>query len=157
MPITPMRSALPVDEGSRAQVVDGGAEILDEDVGGREVARLTAAVAVERRVEGESDEAAHGHVLGVDAGALLLDAAVGRADDDRRMLLGFVEVLGPVEVGRDRDPEPVLVRHRRPGDVLVQVEDVVVCQRHAVSFPVFVARGQGRRSALIARRSSIAS
>ena len=57
--------ALPVDERTRAQVVDGGTEVLDEDVGGREVARLAAAVAVERRVEGEGDEPAQRHVLGV--------------------------------------------------------------------------------------------
>jgi hypothetical protein len=57
---------------------------------------------------------------------LLFDAAVGRADDDLRVLFGLVEVLRPVEVGGDRDPEPVLLRDRRPGDVLVQVEDVVV-------------------------------
>jgi len=125
MPITPMRSR---STKGRAQVVDGGTEVLDEDVGGREVARLAAAVAVERGVEGERDEAAQGHVLGVDAGTLLLDAAVGRADDDRRVLPGLVEPLGPVEVGGDRDPEPVLVRDRGPADVLVQIEDVVVGQ-----------------------------
>jgi hypothetical protein len=39
--------ALAVNEGSRAQEVDPGAEVLDEDVGGRGVARLAAAVAVE--------------------------------------------------------------------------------------------------------------
>ena len=83
------------------------------------MARLAAAVAVERRVEAKRDEAAQGDVLGVDARALLLDAAVGRADDDRRVLPGLVELLGPVEVGGDRDPEPVLVRDRRPGDVLI--------------------------------------
>src|SRR5207247_9164157 len=48
---------LPVDEGSRAQVVDGGAEVLDEDVGGGGVARLAAAVAADRRVVGASDVA----------------------------------------------------------------------------------------------------
>jgi hypothetical protein len=156
MPITPMRSRS--TKRPCAEVVDGCAEVLDEDVGGGEVARLAAAVAVERGVEGERDEAAQGHVLGVDARALLLDAAVGCADDDRRGLLGLIEVLRPIEVGGDPDPEPILVRHRRASDVLVQIEDVVVCQRHvAVSFLVFVARDHGRRSALIARRSSIAS
>jgi hypothetical protein len=42
--------ALAVHERSRAQVVDGCAEVLDEDVGGRDVARFAAAVAVGRRV-----------------------------------------------------------------------------------------------------------
>src|SRR5437763_1821325 len=41
--------AFPVDERPCAQVVDGCAEVLDEDVRGGEVARLAAAVAVERR------------------------------------------------------------------------------------------------------------
>src|SRR6266536_6078549 len=126
MPITPMRSRS--TNGRVPQVVDGCAEVLDEDVGGGEVAWLAAAVAVERGVEGERDEAAQGHVLGVDARALLLDGAVGRADDDRRGLRGLVEVLRPVEVGGDSDPEPVLVRDRGPADVLVQIEDVVVGQ-----------------------------
>src|SRR5216117_814724 len=85
--------ALPVDERPCAQVVDGCAEVLDEDVGGGEMARLPAAVAVERGVEGERDEAAQGHVLGVDARALLLDAAVGCADDDRRVLAGLVALF----------------------------------------------------------------
>src|SRR5207253_3912142 len=74
--------AFPVDERPCAQVVDGGAEVLDEDVGGGEVARLAAAVAVERGVEGERDESAQGHVLGVDPGTLLLGhcQAFGGAD-----------------------------------------------------------------------------
>src|SRR5207247_4406343 len=83
MPITPMRSRS--TNGRVPKIVDGGAEVLDEDVGGRDVARLPAAEAVERRVEGESDEP-----------------------------------------GGDPDPEPVLIRDRRPCDDLVEVEDVVV-------------------------------
>jgi hypothetical protein len=70
--------ALAAHERSRAQVVNSGAEVLDEDVGGRDVARRAAAVAVERRVEGECDESAQGHVLGIDPRALLLDPAIWR-------------------------------------------------------------------------------
>ena len=88
--------AVPAHKGTRAQVVDGCAEVLDEAVGRRDVARLAAAVAVERWVEGESDESAQGHVLGIDPRALLLDAAIGRPDDDRGVLLGLVEVPGHV-------------------------------------------------------------
>jgi hypothetical protein len=108
MPITPMRS---------------------RSTNGR-VARLAAAVPVERRVEGQRDEATQGHALGIDPRPLLLDAAIGRPDDDRGVLLGLVEILGQVDVRGDRDPEPVPVRHRLARDVLVELEDVVVGEGH---------------------------
>jgi hypothetical protein len=63
---------------------------------------------------------------------MFVSATVRRSDDDRGVLLGFVDVLRQVEVRGDRDPEPVLVRHRLTRDVVVEIEDVVVGQGHGL-------------------------
>jgi hypothetical protein len=76
---------------------DGGLDVLDTLCGVLEVARGALALALVGGVEGEGNEALAGQTLGVKAGCLLLHAACGVTDHDRRAGSGS-SVVGGVEV-----------------------------------------------------------
>lgn len=124
---------LPGYERTGAEVVDGRAEVFDEQVGRRHVPRLATAESVVRRVEGQHHEAAARQDLRVQAGALLLHTAVRVADDQCRALRRRVEVLVGVDVRGDLDAVAVLEGHVGAGHVLVEFEDVVIS--HCWLFP----------------------
>ena len=70
--------------------------------------RLAAAFADVGRIVGDGDEAALGHRLGIEARRLFLHGAVRPANHECGMPLRAIDVLRDVEVGDQRDAEPVV-------------------------------------------------
>ena len=81
MPMIPMRSR---STGRADRENRPLAEVLGVDVGRRDVATFAAAFADVGGVEGERDEAAFGHGLGVETCRLLLHGAERAGDGERR-------------------------------------------------------------------------
>ena len=82
------------------------------------MSRLAAGLSHVARVEGQHHEATFRQLIGVDRGALLLDAAVGRAHDEGRVLLLPVHPLRRIEVAGDGQTVAVLVTHVLPRHIL---------------------------------------
>ena len=74
--------ALRIDVVAHEQAIDRGTEVVGADLGRGEAARFAAALAAERRVEGQRQESPLGKRLGIEARHLLLHGAVGAADSD---------------------------------------------------------------------------
>ena len=89
--------ALGVDVLARAEVVDGGHDVLGVDVRRGGVAGQARGLAGEGRVEGDREEAALGHGLGAHPGGLLLDGAEGPGHREGGEGTGLAR--GTVEVG----------------------------------------------------------
>lgn len=123
---------LAVDDVERAEVVDARREVLGEELRRRHVSGLAAGLPVVGGVEREGDEAAPSQFARVDARALLLDAAVRWADDQRRVGDAAVQVDGGVEVGGDLDAVAVAVANRPALDAVGEGEGVSVGVQHGV-------------------------
>ncbi len=136
--------AVAVDVREGAEVVDAGAEVLGEDLRGRDVPRRAAALAVVGGVEPDRDEAAAGELLRLHARALLLDAAVRRTDDDRGVGDRVVEVRRLIQVGRDLDAVAARLADRLASDFVGRDEGVSVgLQRHEKEGPFRVGVSSG--------------
>lgn len=119
--------ALAVDEGLRAQVVDGAAEGFGVQLGRDGVPGLARAAAPEGEVERDGDEALLGQLGDVEVGALLFDGAHGVADDDGGVGGGggaAAEVVEGEEVGGDVGLELGLEGDGLDGDDVAGVEVV---------------------------------
>ena len=89
------------------------------------VARLAFALAPERQVEGQGDEAPLGHLRGVEIGALLLHRAHRMPDDDGRSLAHCgSSVFGREEIPRDVHLVLVLEGDLLQGHLVAGVEVV---------------------------------
>ncbi len=94
-----------VDVGSCREIVDGGREVFDVDVGRGYASGHPAALAGKGGVEGDGQKSALGELLGVKAARLLLDGAEGAAHGDGGQRGGGA--FGFVKVGGEGDPIPV--------------------------------------------------
>ena len=90
---------LTVDGIVQSEIVHAGHEVLGADVGGCDIARLTAAFAGIGWIERQRDEAALGHGLRIETRRLFLDGAERAADDDGRQAV-IRPVLRQVEIAR---------------------------------------------------------
>ena len=104
-----------------AEIVHRRRKALREQVGRGHMARLAAALPHIDLIEGQHDKAALRQLVRVNARALLLDTAVGRADDQRRVLLRLVQLLRCVNVGGNGDAVAIVVADVLARDVLAEL------------------------------------
>ena len=97
----------PVDQRVQAEVVHRGAEVLDEGLRRRDEVRLAAALSVVGSVKGEGDKASFCHRLSVEPRRLFLHATERVSDDDGRVALRPVQVLGDVQIRDQLDAQSV--------------------------------------------------
>ena len=105
------------------QVIHCGAKVFGVDVGRRHIARLPAAFARKRRVEGYGEEAALRQSLGVQTRSLFLDGSERAADGDGRQFASGV--FGFVHVGCQRDAVTVVERDLDVFHLVAQRERLV--------------------------------
>ena len=100
--------ALRVDIVLHGEEVNGSQEVLGVDVGRSHAAWLATTLTRKRGVEGDGEETALGHVLGIDAARLLLHGSERSGDGDGRQLA--LGILRRVHVGCELDTVAVVER-----------------------------------------------
>ena len=113
------------------EVIDGRGEIFRVDVKRSDIADTPAALARERRVERDRQEAALRHRLRVKAGRLLLHRAERAGNRDGCELRVFRRILRLVDIRRERDAVAVVERDFFMRDLLALREHFIpfVCHR----------------------------
>lgn len=92
------RNFFTVHKRLQAEKVHTGAEVFREQVRRGDVARLALALAHVTGIKGQHHKPAPGKLVGVNAGPLFLDAAVGSAHNHRHVRPGFVQGFGCVQI-----------------------------------------------------------